>query len=72
MSESVQSKPALRKNALGMLSIVFLVIATNGPLTALVGVIPVSISLGNGIGVPGTFVFAGLMSTCQLFKNVRF
>lgn len=61
MNENVQSKPALRKNALGMLSIVFLVIATNGPLTALVGVIPVSISLGNGIGVPGTFVFAGLI-----------
>ncbi|MBN3778630.1 APC family permease [Burkholderia sp. Ac-20345] len=61
MNGNIQSKPALRKNALGMLSIVFLVIATNGPLTALVGVIPVSISLGNGIGVPGTFVFAGLI-----------
>ncbi|MBJ9625356.1 APC family permease [Burkholderia multivorans] len=61
MSVDVQTRPALRKNALGMLSIVFLVIATNGPLTALVGVIPVSIGLGNGIGVPGTFVFAGLI-----------
>ncbi|SAK87420.1 amino acid permease [Caballeronia hypogeia] len=56
-----QSRPSLRKNALGMMSIVFLVIATNGPLTALVGAVPVSISLGNGVGVPGTFVLAGLI-----------
>jgi amino acid transporter len=52
---------ALRRDALGLLSIVFLVIATNGPLTALVGAVPVSISMGNGIGVPGSFVVAGVV-----------
>jgi amino acid transporter len=61
MSGETQARPALRKDALGMLSIVFLVIATNGPLTALVGAVPVSLSMGNGIGVPGTFVIAGLI-----------
>lgn len=61
MNGDAKNKPALRKDALGMLSIVFLVIATNGPLTALVGAVPVSMSMGNGIGVPGTFVIAGLV-----------
>jgi amino acid transporter len=51
----------LRKNALGMLGIVFLVIATNGPLTALVGLVPAGIALGNGVGVPGSFLIVGVI-----------
>ncbi|MET4729095.1 amino acid transporter [Lysobacter enzymogenes] len=49
----------LRQNALGLWSIVFFVIATNGPLTALVGVVATAILMGNGIGVPGAFLIAG-------------
>lgn len=51
----------LRKDALGMWNIVFFVIATNGPLTALVGVIPTAILMGNGVGLPSTFLIVGLM-----------
>ncbi|WP_226281911.1 APC family permease [Burkholderia cepacia] len=61
MGTEACEQQALRKNALGLLSIVFLVIATNGPLTALVGAVPVSIAMGNGIGVPGSFVVAGII-----------
>ncbi|MCP3727112.1 APC family permease [Paraburkholderia sp. CNPSo 3272] len=59
MENQPRAPQTLRKDALGLLSIVFLVIATNGPLTALVGAVPVSIAMGNGIGVPGSFVVAG-------------
>ncbi|HVW52177.1 MAG TPA: APC family permease [Trinickia sp.] len=61
MTTKLSEQQALRKNALGLLSIVFLVIATNGPLTALVGAVPVSISMGNGVGVPGSFIVAGIV-----------
>lgn len=51
---------ALRKNAVGMWSIVFFVLATNGPLTGLIGAVPTAIQMGNGIGIPGTFLVVGL------------
>ena len=38
----------------------FFVIAAAAPLTGLLGIIPVAIRLGNGAGVPGAFVAAGL------------
>ncbi|MGF6507893.1 APC family permease [Paraburkholderia sp. 32] len=59
MKTEAGEEHALRKDALGLTSIVFLVIATNGPLTALVGAVPVSIAMGNGAGVPGSFIIAG-------------
>ncbi|WP_339492671.1 APC family permease [Pseudomonas rhizophila] len=49
----------LRKNALGMWNIVFFVLATNGPLTGLIGVIPTAILMGNGVGLPGVFLLVG-------------
>jgi amino acid transporter len=55
------SSPALSKNAIGMWQIVFFVIAAAAPLTGMLGIIPVAIRLGNGAGVPGAFVAAGLI-----------
>src|SRR5215510_14796351 len=52
---------ALRKNALGVPHIVFFVVAAAAPLTAVVGVTPASFSLGNGPGVPGTFLLVGVL-----------
>jgi amino acid transporter len=52
--------PQLRKGALGLFSIVATVIATNGPLTGLIGAVPVSLTIGNGIGLPSVFVIVGL------------
>lgn len=49
----------LRKNALGMWNIVFFVLATNGPLTGLIGVIPTAILMGNGVGLPSVFLLVG-------------
>lgn len=61
MESSNANAGALRKNAVGMWSIVFFVLATNGPLTGLVGAVPTAIQMGNGIGIPGTFLVVGLV-----------
>src|ERR1700689_484785 len=53
--------PELQKNAIGMWQIVFFVIAAAAPLTGMLGIIPVDIQLGNGAGVPGAFVVAGVI-----------
>ncbi|MFK8399965.1 APC family permease [Pseudomonas sp. BGr12] len=52
---------ALKKNAIGLMSVVFLVIATNGPLTALLGGTPASFVFGNGIAIPGVYLVMGLI-----------
>ncbi|CDZ40706.1 Amino acid permease-associated region [Neorhizobium galegae bv. officinalis] len=54
------SAPTLRKDALGVLSIVLLVIATNGPLTVIIGAVPTAIAFGNGLGLPSVFLLIGL------------
>lgn len=59
MEQISHSAGSLRKNALGMWNIVFFVLATNGPLTGLIGVVPTAILMGNGIGLPGVFLLVG-------------
>lgn len=61
METNREVKTTLRKDAIGLFGIVFFVIATNGPLTALVGLVPSSIALGNGVGVPGAFLIMGFI-----------
>jgi len=51
----------LRKDALGVSQIVFFVVAAAAPLTAVVGVTPAAFMLGNGPGVPLTFLLVGLL-----------
>lgn len=48
----------LKKNALGVTSIFFYVIAAASPFTVVVGLFPIIIGLGNGIGAAGAFVLA--------------
>src|SRR6185369_2201280 len=51
----------LRKDALGVPQIVFFVVAAAAPLTAVVGVTPAAFMLGNGPGVPLTFLLVGVL-----------
>src|SRR6185295_9272170 len=51
----------LRKDALGVPQIVFFVVAAAAPLTAVVGVTPAAFTLGNGPGVPMTFLLVGVL-----------
>lgn len=51
----------LARNSVGLIHIVFFVVAAAAPLTAVVGASPVAFAFGNGPGVPGAFVLAGLL-----------
>ncbi|OJF95689.1 APC family permease [Pararhizobium antarcticum] len=51
----------LAKNSVGLAHIVFFVVAAAAPLTAVVGSTPAAFAFGNGAGVPGAFVLAGIM-----------
>src|SRR5882724_5309449 len=51
----------LSKGAIGVTHIVFFVVAAAAPLTAVVGASPAAFSLGNGVGVPGTYLLVGLL-----------
>jgi amino acid transporter len=46
----------LKRDTIGWFSIFLMVITTNGPLTSMGGGVPASITLGNGIGLPGSYV----------------
>ena len=50
----------LARNALGMWSIFFFVIAAAAPLTVMAGASPLAFRLG-GVGAPGAYVFAGIV-----------
>jgi amino acid transporter len=51
----------LRKNSLGALAVTFLVVSAAAPLTAVAGGVPLSMLLGNGPGIPGTFLLVTLI-----------
>jgi amino acid transporter len=54
-------RSSLTANALSWFTVVALVVASNGPLTTLVSWVPLGISMGNGIGLPGSYVLVGLI-----------
>ncbi|WP_376742984.1 APC family permease [Ensifer canadensis] len=61
-----QSSPAtganqLRRNALGVGAVTFLVVSAAAPLTAVAGGVPLAMLLGNGAGIPGTFLLVTLI-----------
>jgi amino acid transporter len=49
------------KGHLGTMDIVFTVLAYNAPLTIIIGLIPVIIGSGNGLGAPLTYLAAGAL-----------
>jgi len=48
----------LRRNALGVGAVTFLVISAAAPLTAVAGGVPISMLIGNGAGIAGSFLIA--------------
>lgn len=60
----------LKKNSLGLWSIIFFVVAAASPLTGVVGAVPVAFFAGNGAGVPGVFLLAGLILLVFTFGYV--
>ncbi|MDX6741125.1 APC family permease [Actinocorallia sp. A-T 12471] len=56
------STPArLKPNALGVLGVLFFVLSAQAPLTGIAGASPLAVALGNGAGVPASYVAAGLV-----------
>lgn len=51
----------LRKNSLGVGAVTFLVISAAAPLTAVAGGVPISMLLGNGAGIAGSFLLATII-----------
>jgi amino acid transporter len=60
VAEVRKDSPRLRGN-LGVFDLFFSVMAYNAPLVIVIGVIPVMVAVGNGIGTPMVFVVCGLI-----------
>lgn len=58
---SAQADGGLRKNTLGLFSLVFFVVAAASPLTGVVGGLPVAMFTGNGGGIPVVYIAACLI-----------
>lgn len=54
------AETALHKGRLGVIGIVFFVVAAAAPLVGMTGAVPVAIVLGNGAAVPGAYVAVGI------------
>ncbi len=63
-SDSTES--GLRKGRLGIIGIVFFVVAAAAPLVGMTGAVPVAIVLGNGAAAPGAYFAVGI--TLLLFS----
>lgn len=62
MSDTTQAGGnRLRKNSLGLIAVTFMVISAAAPLTGVAGAVPIAFLIGNGAGVPATFLFMTLV-----------
>src|ERR1700739_1755367 len=52
------SHATLKRGAIGLVGVVFMVVAFSAPITAMTGNLPVAVGFGNGLGAPGGFVIA--------------
>ena len=60
-TQTPTSASGLKKNAIGPVGVVFLVLAAASPLIGLTGAVPSAMVLGNGLGVPIAYVLVGLL-----------
>ena len=52
------SNHGLKRNTLGVTSIACFIIAAASPLTSVVAVVPIMLSIGSGVGSPAAFILA--------------
>ena len=60
-AESEDGPHALRRGALGVWAVVFLVVASAAPLTSMLGAVAPPLAIGNGVGAPGTWLLTGIV-----------
>jgi amino acid transporter len=53
----------LKPNALGLIDVVFMAVATSAPITAMSGNVPFSVGYGVGTGRPSTYIYATVILT---------
>ncbi|MFI6321499.1 APC family permease [Nonomuraea sp. NPDC050556] len=53
----------LKKNAVGLVGVIFMAVATAAPITAMTGNVPIVVGFGNGLGVPAAYLFATVVLT---------
>lgn len=46
----------LRPNSIGLAGVLFMVVASAAPITAMTGNIPASVAIGNGVGAPASYI----------------
>lgn len=51
----------LKRNAIGLVGVLFLSVATAAPITAMVGNVPIAIGSGNGAGAPAGYMVATIV-----------
>ncbi|GAA1336220.1 APC family permease [Arthrobacter roseus] len=66
MDPSEESTTELRRGRLGVIGVVFFVVAAAAPLVGMTGAVPIAIVLGNGAAAPGAYLAVGL--TLLLFS----
>jgi amino acid transporter len=60
-SDPAPPNTRLRKNAVGVIGILFFVLSAQAPLTGIAGATPLSVGIGNGAGAPGAYLLIGIM-----------
>ena len=60
MASETKSDTSLKKGKLGVLGIVFFVVAASAPLVGMTGAVPVAMLAGNGAAAPGAYLAVGL------------
>lgn len=63
----VPSQGRLKPNTIGLIGVVFMVVAFSAPVTAMSGNVPVAVGFGNGIGAPAGFLVATVVLTIFSF-----
>jgi amino acid transporter len=63
VKDSPDGPTGLARNQIGVLGIVFFVVAAAAPLTVVVALFPVIIGSGNGVGIAGAFVAVAVVLT---------
>lgn len=58
-TDDAQSR--LKPNSIGLVGVVFMVVAFSAPITAMTGNVPVAVGYGNGIGAPAGFIVATIV-----------
>ena len=60
-SPSAQDVHKLRKDAVGLLGVLFLTVTGSAPISAMLFNTPIVVGFGNGVGAPAAFIFATIV-----------